>query len=552
MTRLALCLLIAVALLAPAGARADSLTGRLLVTLQPRAAGQAHASALAVAGARAEGPRVPEIDLLTVRPAAGRTLSETARALRLQRAVRHVEVERRHQLRVVPNDPALSAAESAPGTPAGTTVQWWADRLGLFTAWDFTRGAGARVALIDTGVDAGHPELAGKIDATFDKDNIRSPGPPTVDENGHGTHVASMACGAGDNGVGLVGAGLDCRLIVIKTDLTDASVAASIVEAANAGAGAINMSFGTAGGRPASRAITDAIDFALTKEVVLVAAAADEPVLEQGDPANVLQPTNSGADIAAGKGLTVTAANNAGARASFAGRGTQISLAAFGQFADAAGPGGILGAFPGNETELERGGGLLFPTAPCGCRTSFGDDPRYAYVQGTSMAAPMVAATAALMRNLNPDLRALEVVRIIKETAQRAPGSGWNPELGWGILNAGAAVRVAATADRRAPTSRARGASRVRRARRFTVRWSGRDTVVPGLQPSGVRRFDLFRSTDRGPYRRIARTPGTSIRLRAVPGARYRFYTLAVDNAGNREAVPRRPDLTTRVDRRRR
>ena len=75
--------------------------------------------------------------------------------------------------------------------------------------------------------------------------------PPTGDEDGHGTHVASLACAAGDNGAGIVGAGLDCRLIVIKSDLSDGSIARSIVQAADRGAGAINMSFGTDGSAPA-------------------------------------------------------------------------------------------------------------------------------------------------------------------------------------------------------------------------------------------------------------------------------------------------------------
>jgi hypothetical protein len=90
----------------------------------------------------------------------------------------------------------------------------------------------------------------------------------------------------------------------------------------------------------------------------------------------------------------------------------------------------------------------------------------------------------------------------------------------------------------------------VRRARTVTVRWSGRDARLSGLKPSGIAAYELLRSTGRGPYKFITRTRRTRVRLRVRPGVRYRFYTVAVDRAGNREAVPPRPDLTTRVARR--
>jgi subtilisin family serine protease len=307
---------------------------------------------------------IPQLGVIAVAPRAGSdaSLHALAQRLRARAGVARVSVERRFSLRYVPNDPALSAPEASAGTPAGTPLAWWVSRVGLPAAWDVARGDGAVVAVIDTGVDGGHPDLAGKIADTIDNDGIGTHGGPTTDENGHGTHVASLACAAGDNGYGVVGAGLNCKLLVIKSDLSDGSVARSIVQAADRGADAINMSFGTDGQIRPAQTIVDAIDYAVSKDVVLVAAAADNPTEEQGDPANILQPTGTGADITAGRGLTVTAANFAGARASFAGRGSQISLAAPGSFADSTGPPGLFAAFPSNQTELEGGGGLLFPT----------------------------------------------------------------------------------------------------------------------------------------------------------------------------------------------
>jgi subtilisin family serine protease len=543
---------IALALGAPAVTVAASpTTGRLLVTLEPPGAGSTmHATAaslLSLGALRPDGAQVPQIGLVSVRPVVGVTLTALAHLLRGRAGVRSVQVEHRHQLRFEPNDPALLAAETFPGAPPGVTRQWWISRLGLPAAWDITRGTGATVAVIDTGVDSGHPELAGKIQQTIDNDSSPRHGPGTTDENGHGTHVASIACAAGDNGVGIVGVGLDCRLLVLKSDLGDGSVARSIVQAADLKADAINMSFGTDGTTPPAQAILDAINYAVAHDVVLVAAAADAPVEEQGDPANVLQPTGTGPDLAAGRGLTVTAANFADARAGFAGRGSQISLAAYGSFADTGGPLGIFAAFPGNATELESGGGLLLPRPGCGCRTQFEGDNRWAYLQGTSMAAPMVAATAALVRHFNPDLHAPDVIRLLKQTATRPAGTAWTPDLGWGIVNAGAALSAARTIDRRPPRSTLRAPTRVPTPRSITLRWRGTDTATAGLVASGVDRYEIYRSTNRRAYRRIATTHATSMKLRVRRGSRYRFYSIAIDRAGNREPVPARPDRSTRV-----
>ena len=549
MARRLLALVVGTLLLAPASAfAATERTGRLLVTLEPRAGAQA-ASALTLDGARRDGAQVPQIGLVTVRPTAGRTLSALASALRRRPGVLRVEVEHRFAARLVPNDPSLTTLETAPGTPAGTPLQWWIARMGLPEAWDIETGGGATVAIIDSGADSGHPDLTGKIAEAIDNDDIPAHGPATGDEDGHGTHVSSLACASGNNAIGIVGAGLDCRLIVFKSDLSDGSVARSIVQAADRGAGAINMSFGTDGSAPPSGALLDAIEYAEERDVVLVAAAANTPDEQQGDPANVLQPTGTGSDLNAGRGLTVTAADFFDQRASFAGRGSQISLAAYGAFAPNIGPKGVIADFPGNPTQLESGGSLLFPQMPCGCRTQIAGDQRFAYLQGTSMAAPMVAAVAALAKSLNPDVRAPEVVRVLKETATRPAGAGWSPELGWGILNAAAAMNAIRTIDRGAPSSRLRGPKRLRKPRRVRLQWSGSDRARPKLVASGIDHYEVYRSSDRGRYRRIKSTTRQALTVRMSAGARYRFYTIAVDKAGNREAVPARPDLSTRVDR---
>jgi serine protease len=530
-------------------------------------AAAARAHAVAAHARAATALTVPQLRLVVVKPSGARAarardgastarlralaarLRALAARLRADPRVASVRLERRFSLRYVPTDPAFTTPERGDN---GTTVEWWAAREGLTDAWDVTRGDGARVAVIDTGVDATHPELSGQILATADFDDNADDGPPTVDEEGHGTHVASLACAAADNGQGIAGAGGHCGLLVAKTDLSEGSVARSVVWAADNGAEAINMSFGTDGRFAAAPEIVQALQYANNKGAVLVAAAADQPTTEQGDPANVLQPTNSGSDINQNLGLSITAATAQDRRADFAGRGTQISMAAYGTY----GPGGrtgLLGAFPAAKTRLERthtdpADPLGKPIQPCNCRTTLNGDSRYAYLPGTSMSAPQVAGVAALMRHLNPDLPAADVVRILKQTANRPPDVAWTPELGWGILNAGAALAAARSVDAHPPTS-----SLMRpkvTGRSILLRWRGVDDTVAGVVASGIDRFEIWRSTPGHAARKIKITRKHSFRIRGRHGGRYSFYTIAVDHAGNREPPPAKADASVRVARR--
>ncbi len=540
-----------------AWSRGGSLTGRVLVSLRAPTRGRAHVAAvdavIARSGARPHGPDVAQIGLLTLAPDPGVSTGRLLRKLRADPGVRAATLERRFSFRDTPDDPALSSPETAAGTPTGTPVQWWVAREGLPHAWDVTHGTDARVAVIDSGVDAAHPEFAGRIDELADYDSAAGDGPAGTDQVGHGTHVAGLACAAGGNAVGLAGAGYGCHLLVEKSDLTEASVVQAIVDATDHGAEAINMSFGTDGSSPPPQALIDAVSYADRHNVVLVAAAADSPVQEQGDPANVLQPPGSAPDITQGRGLSVTSANFAGQRSSFAGSGTEISMAAYGSFSDGpghGGPPGIFSTFPSGPTSIEHGS-LSALVAPCmNCRTSFAGDNRYAYLSGTSMAAPQVAAAAALVRHLNPDLSSSEVIRMLKETASRPPGTGWSADLGWGIVNTGAAVDRARVVDRRAPVSRL---SAVRSTRRSTVtlHFRAADPAPVGLIPSGVDHLEIYRTVNGGHPLRIAVVAAarSTLAVRVAPGRRYGWWSVAVDRAGNREARSA-PQALTRIARR--
>jgi subtilisin family serine protease len=491
-------------------------------------------------GAIPAGKSVPEIGLITVRAPAGVSLSALERRLRALPGVASVEPERRYVPRAAPpNDPGFSTTDPNEGVP----YQWYLTAENFPQAWDVSNGTGALVGVVDSGIDATHPDLSPKLAvAPIDQQVFNSTGPPGTDQVGHGTHVASLACAATNNGIGIAGAGDNCRLVIEKTDFTDSSIAQSIVDATNRHVGAINMSFGpdpSAPQQPAPETEVRALDYAASHKVVLVAAAADSPVTEQGDPANVLQPSGTGPTLSKGIGLDVTAAQFGAKHADFAGIGSEISLAAYGAFnPDSTSllpcmgqPVGILGAYPSTLTQLEE------PPEPAACRVSLNGSTNYATVAGTSMAAPQVAAVGAMMRALNPYASLQSLLETIKRTAQRPTGTGYSGDNGWGILNAGAALQATRGLDGLAPVSRLK-APRQTRSTTILLRWSGHDQQHAGLIASGIAYYLVYERTNGGRARRVARTTHHTLKFHASRGNRYVFYTVAVDKAGNHETKP--------------
>jgi serine protease len=528
-----------------AGDERSRLTGRLLVTVRSDAGTTTEVVDERLAGAaRRAGTRAVTADgtrgagTATAPVAAGDAAARKRLIARLRRdpAVVDVVPERQATVRAVPNDPVLH--DQDPNAPAGVTAGWWAQQMRLPEAWSLASGSKATVAVIDTGFDVTHPQLRPVVSRAIEVSASGAlPGSARTDEIGHGTHVASLACSAFNDGAGTVGAGGRCRLITIKSDLFDSSVAKAITRATELGADVISMSFGVDGASSAPRVIRDALNDAVKQGVVLVAAGADDPTGQQGYPANVLQPSGTGSKLDRGIGLSVTAALASGVRAGFAGRGSQISVAGYGAYGAIGGPPGIVGAFPAGSVAYEQPG--EDGSGAIAVRTSVRGDNRYAYEAGTSMATPMVAGVAALVRHANPYLAPADVVRVIKQSAKRS--GGWNADTGWGVVDAYAAVDRGRRLDRRPPVVKPRtvGASRVQLA------WTASDKSPAPQVGSGVRTVEVWRSVDGGKFRRVGSSARGSLRV-SVPKGRVRFAIRGVDKAGNRSAIASRNTVVLR------
>lgn len=164
---------------------------------------------------------------------------------------------------------ASSTKESARGE-----IPWGVDRVRAPASWDYTEGAGVRVAVIDTGIDSSHPDLQGKVDGGYDAFTDTESPENYRDGNGHGTHVAGTIAAKKD-GRGVVGVAPRARLYSVRVLDADGSgslsgVIKGIVWCANNGIQVANMSLGAATG---SDTMQRALRYAKARGVIVVAAA---------------------------------------------------------------------------------------------------------------------------------------------------------------------------------------------------------------------------------------------------------------------------------------
>ena len=168
--------------------------------------------------------------------------------------------------------------------------QWGLDQINAPEAWAMgARGAGAVIAVVDTGVDLGHPDLAGQLlqgRDLYEEITGQADCPGPQDQWGHGTHVAGIAAAAADNGIGIAGVAPGARILPVKVGGVSVdgfaappndkrAVADGIRYAADAGADVINlsMSMDAAELNAANRQVFDAAAYAWRRGAVIVASA---------------------------------------------------------------------------------------------------------------------------------------------------------------------------------------------------------------------------------------------------------------------------------------
>jgi thermitase len=231
--------------------------------------------------------------------------------------------------------------------------QWGLARTEATLAWGVTRGSSSiRIAILDTGIDAGHRDINPKVVASRNFTTSRT----VSDRNGHGTHVAGIAAAVTNNTRGVAGMGFDSVLMNAKVLGDNGSgtwswVASGIIWAADNGANVINMSFG---GTSYSTVVKDAVNYAWGRNVVLVAAAGN-------NNSNALMYPAAYTNV-----IAVGATDHNDVRASFSNFGTWVDVAA-----------------PGVDilSTLNR----------------LGRRDRYTWKSGTSMSSPFVAGLAGLV-----------------------------------------------------------------------------------------------------------------------------------------------------------
>lgn len=337
---------------------------------------------------------------------------------------------------VSPNDtyfnsaqyPLVNTGVQPPGDPGTADAD-----MDMDEGWMYTTGDSSIVlAIIDTGIDQGHPEFAGRLwrnplEEFDDEDNdgnglvddgfgwnFNDNNNAVTDDNGHGTHVAGIAAATGNNGIGIAGVNWQCKIMPVRVlgpdgSGTSSSVSSGIIYAANEGAHVVSLSLGHQGSLVPAE--SSAVAYAQSLGVIVVAAMGNDDVGTPNWPAAL-------------NGVISVGATDSDDQRADPFCYSPISGSNFGSWIDVCAPGDNVWS-----TYL----------------TAFGS---YANLCGTSMATPHVAGLVALMKSLRPEWETDSVLHILKNTANDQVGrptediAGFDNYHGWGRVNAASALRL--------------------------------------------------------------------------------------------------------------
>jgi len=332
---------------------------------------------------------------------------EATEAARLERRndVLAVEPDRVRHTMQVPNDPQYS-------------LQWSHTLTRAPAAWDITTGSpSVTVAVIDTGVDATHPDLQANIVGQADASTGTVLNVPLGTNNDpcneeHGTFVAGVIGAIGNNGIDVAGVAWHVGILDIAASdrtrcggsFSDSAILAALNYAITRKVDLVNLSLGGLGDT-CPFAYQGVLDRARAAGVTVVAAAGNS---EEDFPGTTAIPASCNGV------LSVGAVGQNGSHAAYSNANDYVDLVA---------PGG----------DSQSGNGVITSTTPGGA---------VAQAEGTSFASPYVVGTVALMKSVRPALTPDEAERILEGTTQGAP-SAHSKSMGWGLVDVAAAVQAA-------------------------------------------------------------------------------------------------------------
>jgi len=392
-------------------------------------------------------------------------LKEALAALREQPEVEYAELNMIVHTQTAPNDPYYSTS--------GAWGQQYRDLWGLQSisaeaAWDTSQGDGVLVAVVDSGLDYNHEDIAGNvwlndgevgldgngndkrsngidddgnglIDDWHGWDFVTLDGTPgdndPMDNHGHGTHVSGTIAAMGNNGLGVIGVAPHAKIMAVKgLDSTGSGsiedLSNAIIYAADKGASVINLSWGGSG--PTPQTLIDAISYAHNVKGAVVVAAAGNSNFDVGTQINGFYPACI-RDV-----ITVSAVNHLDAKASFSNFGAKIDVTA---------PGGGDTDPTGLLIQPDRSILSLKSSLAGSIMTGSGQlivGTKYLRQSGTSMASPHVAGVAALIRAQHPEFSPEQVRQVLRSSADDIGATGFDTQFGYGRLNASRSLTIAA------------------------------------------------------------------------------------------------------------
>ncbi len=410
----------------------DHVPGEVLVRFTNEIAARRHAADLALLGA---SEAVRRGNLQRLRLPRGSSVANTVAYLDGLDGIVVAQPNYRYRFTALPNDPDVGQQwavqntgqtifDTPPGTPIYSTSNPGSagSDLGLDAAWEVRSDcSGVIVAVIDSGVDYTHADLAGSMwdgtpvypnpgwDTTGSGDD--DPAPDTgIAEDDHGSHVAGIVGAAGNNGIGTTGVCQRAELMALRagsfaSGLTTLDVIEAIAFAIDNGAAILNMSFG--GEMPLDALFSAAIDDARSAGVLVVAAAGNDALDVDGPGTDGLDTTRFyPCAFPQDNVVCVAASDQADERAVFSNFG----------------PASVDAAAPGTNI----------------LSTSYADD--FAVISGTSMATPQASGVAALIWAQNPAYGYREVRAALLEGAR--PASAWSGlTVTGGVIHADGGVR---------------------------------------------------------------------------------------------------------------